>query len=64
MLVIASMNIMEKVEVEYKAFPGWMTDISKCRTWESLPENARNYLCFIQEFLQVPSKHFFLLFNI
>ena len=54
--VPSSMHIMEKVEVEYKTFKGWMTDISKCRTWECLPENARIYLKFIEEFLEVPSK--------
>lgn len=55
--VPSSMSIMEKVEVEYKTFPGWKSDISKCRTWDSLPENAKNYLKFIEEFLEVPVKY-------
>lgn len=50
------MNILENVEVEYKTFAGWNTDISKCRTHESLPENAKTYLKFIEEYLEVPSK--------
>jgi adenylosuccinate synthase len=53
----ASMSILEKVEVEYKTFSGWMSDISKCRTWEALPENAKVYLKFIEDFLEVPIKY-------
>ncbi|MBP5208527.1 MAG: adenylosuccinate synthase [Clostridia bacterium] len=29
--------------------PGWQTDISGCRKWEDLPEQARNYVKFIEE---------------
>ena len=54
----ASMNVLENVEVEYVTFPGWMTSISKCRTFDELPENAKKYLKFIEETLQVPSKSF------
>ncbi len=53
----ASMHILEKVEVEYKTFDGWKSDISKCRTWDSLPVNAKLYLKFIEDFLEVPIKY-------
>lgn len=29
--------------------PGWKTDISACRKWEELPEEARNYVEFIEK---------------
>lgn len=54
----ASMNVLENVEVEYVTFPGWMTSIGHCRTFDALPENAKKYLNFIEEFLKVPSKFF------
>ena len=31
--------------------PGWQEDISKCRTYEALPVNARNYIQTIEEML-------------
>ena len=31
--------------------PGWQEDISKCRTYETLPVNARNYIQTIEEML-------------
>lgn len=52
----SSMHVLEKVEVEYLTFEGWMTNISECRTFESLPENARKYVKFIEEFLEVPGE--------
>ena len=36
-----------KPVVEY--LPGWKCDISGCRTWEELPENARKYVEYIEE---------------
>jgi adenylosuccinate synthase len=29
------------VEVEYETLPGWGTDITKCRTFDALPQNAQ-----------------------
>jgi hypothetical protein len=48
------MNKLEKVEVEYKSFKGWQTSIANCRSFDALPENAKIYVKFIEEFLQVP----------
>ena len=50
------MNILENIEVEYVTFEGWKVPISECRTFEALPENAKKYLKFIEQFLEVPSK--------
>ena len=53
----ANMNILEKVEVEYVTFPGWMQTTSECRNFELLPENAKKYVKYIQDFLQVPGEN-------
>jgi adenylosuccinate synthase len=50
------MNILEKVEVEYETFEGWKSSISDCKTFDSLPANAKKYIKFIEDFLQVPGK--------
>lgn len=34
--------------------PGWNSDISNCDSWDSLPENARNYIERIEELSGVP----------
>lgn len=34
----------DDVECVYETLPGWKTDISKCRTFSELPENAKNYV--------------------
>ena len=43
-----------KVEVEYTTLPGWETDITKIKTYDELPENAKSYLKFIEDYLGVP----------
>lgn len=45
---------LAKVEVVYKKFPGWEQDITGIKKYEDLPENAKNYLKFIEDYLQVP----------
>jgi len=50
----ANMAVVENVEVEYKTFAGWMTDISKSRDYDELPKNAQIYIEFIEEYLGVP----------
>lgn len=41
-------------DIEYLEFDGWMTDISKCKTYESLPIQFKNYLQFIENQTNVP----------
>lgn len=43
-----------KVDVEYVNLPGWNQDITKITKYEDLPENAKNYLKFIEDFVGVP----------
>ncbi|RHZ88557.1 hypothetical protein Glove_22g52 [Diversispora epigaea] len=50
----ADLDILEKVTVQYKTLPGWKIDISKCRRLSDLPENARNYVKMIEDYLNVP----------
>lgn len=38
----------------YTTLPGWKEDITKMRTWDELPENAKKYVEFIEEFTGVP----------
>uniref|UniRef100_A0A914RXH5 Adenylosuccinate synthetase n=1 Tax=Parascaris equorum TaxID=6256 RepID=A0A914RXH5_PAREQ len=46
----------DQVEVEYQTFPGWNTSTSNVRKFEDLPEECRNYVCFIEQFVGVPIK--------
>jgi adenylosuccinate synthase len=45
----ASLKELAKVEPVYEEFDGWLTDISKMRTYEELPENAKKYLKRLSE---------------
>lgn len=44
----------EKCEPIYETLPGFDEDISKATTFEELPENAQNYVRFIENQLNVP----------
>ncbi len=47
-------HILEACRPVYEELPGWKEDISQVRVWEELPENAREYLHFIEEMTSVP----------
>ncbi|TPX53872.1 adenylosuccinate synthase [Powellomyces hirtus] len=47
----ADLTVLEKCTVEYETLPGWQQDISKCRTYEELPENARKYIERVEQLL-------------
>jgi adenylosuccinate synthase len=47
-------SILHKVTGAYTELPGWDEDISGARNLEDLPQAARDYLAFIEEFLGVP----------
>ena len=42
-------HALEKCEPVYETLPGWQTDTTKCRTYDSLPEQAKAYLTRISE---------------
>jgi adenylosuccinate synthase len=50
----ADPSILENVEPHYEEFPGWKTSTSDARTWQDLPEPARNYIDRLCQILQVP----------
>ncbi|KAI8909872.1 putative ADE12-adenylosuccinate synthetase [Powellomyces hirtus] len=47
----ADLTVLETCTVEYETLPGWQQDISKCRTYEELPENARKYIERVEQLL-------------
>jgi adenylosuccinate synthase len=47
-------SILHKVTGSYTELPGWHEDISGIRNLEDLPQTARDYLAFIEDFLGVP----------
>ncbi|KAJ3163949.1 hypothetical protein HDU88_006118 [Geranomyces variabilis] len=47
----ADLHVLEECTVEYETLPGWQTDISKCRSWDDLPANARKYVQRVEELL-------------
>ncbi|MCH4167308.1 MAG: adenylosuccinate synthase [Megasphaera sp.] len=50
----ASLEELENVEPVYEEMPGWKQHISDIKTYEGLPEKARNYVERISELVGVP----------
>jgi adenylosuccinate synthase len=44
----------QRMEPIYESFPGWKQSTTSCRSYSELPENARGYLNFISQKLDVP----------
>jgi len=53
----ADLRKLERVEVIYETLPGWKSSTTGAKTFDSLPENARKYVTFIQDFVQVKVKY-------
>ncbi len=45
-----------KMEAVYEEVPGWQEDLTLTRSWEKLPEAARNYVSTIEDLVDVPAK--------
>ena len=56
LLILASVEVLDEVEVEYISLPGWMTSIENCRTFSELPVNAQSYVRKIEEITQIPGQ--------
>ena len=41
--------VLEKCKPVWEYLPGWKCDISKARSFDELPENARKYVEFIEK---------------
>lgn len=48
------LTTLGKVDVEYVTLPGWDQDITKIKSYADLPENAKKYLKYIEDFVGVP----------
>jgi adenylosuccinate synthase len=47
-------SVLHHTVGEYVELPGWSEDLGDARSEDELPENARRYLAFVEEFLGVP----------
>lgn len=45
---------LERCIPEYITMPGWEEDLSSCKEFAELPENARKYCEKIEEILDIP----------
>ena len=45
---------LEEAEPVISLLPGWKTDITHVRSWEDLPEAARNYVLFVEKEIGCP----------
>ncbi len=43
--------LQERAKPIYEEFDGWMEDTSRCTSWESLPEKAKNYVLALEKML-------------
>lgn len=55
-VLLADLDLLAKVEVEYVTLPGWQSSIEKVTSYQDLPENCKKYIEFIEEFTTVPVK--------
>ncbi len=47
-------TVLHHARGKYVELPGWSEDITDARSEDELPENARGYLRFMEEFIGVP----------
>jgi adenylosuccinate synthase len=47
-------SVLHHATGEYEELPGWREDITEARSESDLPQNARDYLRFIADFIGVP----------
>ena len=50
----ASARILEESDPVTKTFPGWKRSIGDAKAYQDLPENARKYIEFIEEYTETP----------
>lgn len=43
-------RLLAECKPVYTAIPGWAEDIRAVRAWDDLPRNAREYICFMEDF--------------
>lgn len=47
-------SVLHHSRGSYVELPGWQEDISNCRTYEDLPQAAREYIEYVERFIGVP----------
>ncbi|MBM7563636.1 adenylosuccinate synthase [Paenibacillus sacheonensis] len=47
-------SLLELAQPVFGELPGWQSDITGCRAFESLPQEAQNYVMFIERRIGVP----------
>jgi len=47
-------SVLHHTVGEYVELPGWSEDIGELRSEDELPQNARDYLAFVEDFIGVP----------
>lgn len=52
----ARLDVLEECTPIYRELKGWNCDISGCRTYEELPQEAKDYIAAIEELTGVPVK--------
>ena len=50
----SNQSLQSKAVPIYEEFPGWKCDLSETKNRSELPEEAENYLNFIENFLKIP----------
>ncbi|HXK34273.1 MAG TPA: adenylosuccinate synthase [Dehalococcoidia bacterium] len=50
----ASSVLLSKVRPVYEEVEGWRAPTSRCRSWDDLPQKARDYIRRIEQLLQIP----------
>lgn len=46
--------LVARAKPVYKTLPGWKEDITQIREYDKLPQEARDYISFIEEYVGVP----------
>ena len=50
-----SADLMDRAECVYETLPGWTEDITDCRKFDELPENAKKYVARVEELVGRPA---------
>lgn len=53
----SNLSDLEKCRPVYKSFAGWKEDITGVKKYKNLPQNCRNYIKAIENFIGVPVKY-------
>ncbi|MCL1826888.1 MAG: adenylosuccinate synthase [Candidatus Cloacimonetes bacterium] len=50
----ADTSLLANIKPIYIELPGWQEDISTCKKWNDLPENAKQYVLTLESLLETP----------